>query len=573
MALFDNVDPALAKALEEKEKGARSFREWMSPQPGFLNSMAGKATDAAKFAARGVSYPVKQGANALIQGASYALDPDYERRAKEVNPTEPVLGNIAPFAKSSQQLQDITNQIMMGKNALQINDTISLEKDILSQKDKGVTKSDAFKMLADSKETLDPHAFNMLSLQLEQQYKDNSFIPKVVQDEEIEDLAQRNRNVGSGKGDALGVVAPKKTSSPKEGQLIEGVANNVAMSEFDDIDWFTSDSFASSLTAFGLSMLDGRGLYNSYMSANQMFDQKYAVENRKSYANELLAQGYSKPQIQEWIQTGKSDVLQRYTRGEDQYGSYQEDSSTGKRTYMPKGAEKTTWRDASRNIGGQTIYGQENSLGQFDPYGKDFQGVGGSGGGSGKAPTEAQTKSAAYAARASQALKGFDELYEEATQDMENSYLPDSTIKAFGDVIGQGSEGLAGAMGVRMLESQYPGLAKYRLNAMNMLMPLMRSDSGATIGKAEESKEFLAMIPQPGDKKTGQYQRKMDSFMFRVAEEYGKHPNSGYYKDINNSVLAGDASWVPSSQGLVVVDHVTGNVYRPKEYAKEVLGV
>jgi len=104
----------------------------------------------------------------------------------------------------------------------------------------------------------------------------------------------------------------------------------------------------------------------------------------------------------------------------------------------------------------------------------------------------------------------------------------------------------------------------YRTAGQSFIMPLLRADTGATITIPEELKEMNGGVPKLGASPE-EYKATMDRTLFRVAEEFGKHPETGYYSQINRLVMRGEAQWFPTDKGMAVrfrgVDYFPNDLY------------
>lgn len=73
--------------------------------------------------------------------------------------------------------------------------------------------------------------------------------------------------------------------------------------------WYESQSFNSALLSFGLNMLSGNSLAESFNAAGQMFDEQFAKETREGWRDQLLEAGYDPIEIQAYIDTGDNKAL------------------------------------------------------------------------------------------------------------------------------------------------------------------------------------------------------------------------------------------------------------------------
>ena len=73
--------------------------------------------------------------------------------------------------------------------------------------------------------------------------------------------------------------------------------------------WHESDSFNYALINFGLNLLSGNDLANSFSNASTTFIDMFGREKRGIWAEDLRKQGYDETEIQRYIETGDNKVL------------------------------------------------------------------------------------------------------------------------------------------------------------------------------------------------------------------------------------------------------------------------
>lgn len=138
-------------------------------------------------------------------------------------------------------------------------------------------------------------------------------VPNAAQDP-AGNLAARNANKAAGVGGQTGEINFNKDGevpSPQQAQnmQLDQLGKKTAFNMDDMPEWYESNSFNYGLISFGLNLLSGNDLATSFGAAGEAFSSMYGQERRQMWAQDLMSQGYSPTEVEEYIRTGKSDVL------------------------------------------------------------------------------------------------------------------------------------------------------------------------------------------------------------------------------------------------------------------------
>lgn len=131
----------------------------------------------------------------------------------------------------------------------------------------------------------------------------------------VGNLAARNSNKAAGIGGSSGQInfgegGPKApTVQQQQNMQLDQTGKQQAFSMKDMPAWYESNSFNYGLISFGLNLLSGNDLATSFNAAGQAFGDMYGQERRQAWAQDLISQGYSPTEVEEYVRTGKSDVL------------------------------------------------------------------------------------------------------------------------------------------------------------------------------------------------------------------------------------------------------------------------
>ncbi|WKV17074.1 hypothetical protein [Salmonella phage PKM.Hi.22.6] len=138
-------------------------------------------------------------------------------------------------------------------------------------------------------------------------------VPNAAQDP-AGNLAARNANKAAGVGGQTGEINFNKDGevpSPQQAQnmQLDQLGKKTAFNMDDMPEWYESNSFNYGLISFGLNLLSGNDLATSFGAAGEAFSSMYGQERRQMWAQDLISQGYSPTEVEEYVRTGKSDVL------------------------------------------------------------------------------------------------------------------------------------------------------------------------------------------------------------------------------------------------------------------------
>lgn len=138
-------------------------------------------------------------------------------------------------------------------------------------------------------------------------------VPNAAQDP-AGNLAARNANKAAGVGGTSGEINFNKEGevpSPQQAQnmQLDQLGKKTAFNMDDMPEWYESNSFNYGLISFGLNLLSGNDLATSFGAAGEAFSSMYGQERRQMWAQDLINQGYSPTEVEEYIRTGKSEVL------------------------------------------------------------------------------------------------------------------------------------------------------------------------------------------------------------------------------------------------------------------------
>lgn len=131
----------------------------------------------------------------------------------------------------------------------------------------------------------------------------------------VGNLAAKNSNKSAGVGGTSGQInfgeggpqAP--TVQQVQNMELDQQGKKAAFNMDDMPQWYESQSFNYGLISFGLNLLSGNDLATSFAAAGQAFGDMYGQERRSAWAQDLISQGYTPTEVEEYVRTGKSDVL------------------------------------------------------------------------------------------------------------------------------------------------------------------------------------------------------------------------------------------------------------------------
>lgn len=138
-----------------------------------------------------------------------------------------------------------------------------------------------------------------------------NLVPDATQDP-VGHLAQRNQNIASGVGGTTGQLNPAVPAAPTKADSQNATLDQTgkeAAAPLNKVTWWKSNSFNQGLLAFGLNLLSGNSLAQSFAVGSQIFDQHYGAEQREAWRDDLIKKGYNEQEVQRYIETGDNKVL------------------------------------------------------------------------------------------------------------------------------------------------------------------------------------------------------------------------------------------------------------------------
>lgn len=119
----------------------------------------------------------------------------------------------------------------------------------------------------------------------------------------------RAKGVGGPTGNINFAGPTPPTATQQQNMSLDQVGKQTAFDANKLGPWYKSNSFNYGLISFGLNLLSGNDLATSFGAAGEAFTSMYGQEQRSSWANDLLSQGYSRQEVEEYVRTGDSKVL------------------------------------------------------------------------------------------------------------------------------------------------------------------------------------------------------------------------------------------------------------------------
>ena len=134
----------------------------------------------------------------------------------------------------------------------------------------------------------------------------------VVVDPVNEHLKRQVANKMAGVGDPITgnmPTPPKMDTSKSYTEQLSEAGKQISLDQSKIPAWNESESFNYALVTFGLNLLSGNDLGQSFGLASKSFMDNYGLEKRMMWADDLRKDGYDETEIQTWIQTGDSKDL------------------------------------------------------------------------------------------------------------------------------------------------------------------------------------------------------------------------------------------------------------------------
>ena len=162
----------------------------------------------------------------------------------------------------------------------------------------------------------DPGELKMWGDLVNQMYPDKIDPLEKVKTDQQKAMEHSVANKADGKGDATGNVI---VELPDYSHLDEGeysmtrAAERVATRMETPENWYESDAFNAGLLSFGINLLSGNDLATSFGGATKSFSEHRGVSQRRSYRDEMIADGYEPFAVDQWVQSGNQQGLKKST--------------------------------------------------------------------------------------------------------------------------------------------------------------------------------------------------------------------------------------------------------------------
>ena len=133
----------------------------------------------------------------------------------------------------------------------------------------------------------------------------------IVGDSSVARLQAQVGNRIAGVGDGFGnlPLPPQPEVKQSYAEQMQTIGDRVALDQNAIPDWHESDSFNYALINFGLNLLSGSDLANSFSNASTTFIDMFGKEKRQIWSEDLRKQGYDDTEIERYIETGDNKVL------------------------------------------------------------------------------------------------------------------------------------------------------------------------------------------------------------------------------------------------------------------------
>lgn len=335
-------------------------------------------------------------------------------------------------------------------------------------------------------------------------------------------LAAKNANISEGKGNLYGMVepAPDTTLTDTREAVFKDMGQEMVMETQEDLEpWYKSGTFYRGLVSFGLNLLAGNDIGAAFNNAGQYYDSERGRELREMWRDDLLAKGYDMTEIQEYIDTGKDDVLTDPMEKAQQYqqyqlGQYALGKAQREEQYAPEdraweiedrqikrdeAKENREFKRAQRSeqqqlaslrakvLEGKLAGGQAGQAGQDDPSYGDFDQP------LSKETSDTRRWSNLWNRARGQAISYFDEFGTGSGADID---LIDEMIRDAG--VSESTK-LDDGTWNRMLSKLNPEQRSQIEKQMAVVVPILRGDSGAAISAQEYRTALNTYFGRRGD--------------------------------------------------------------------------
>lgn len=330
----------------------------------------------------------------------------------------------------------------------------------------------------------------------------------------VESLGQLNNNRIKGVGNSVGEVEaptpPIPTAKQAADNELKDIGNKAAFEQTKIPVWYESGSFNMGLLSFGLNLLSGNDLATSFNQASKAFTDMYGSEKRQAWAGDLAAQGYSRAEIEAYIQTGdpkmlkdpmeKQAAIQNIQLGREQIEAAKFKNSPEERARAEEDRQfdkalKVSQLNDSRAARADAAEMRRLNL-------QDRQ----------EARAEKAAAKAAEGEKYSEGKSKAENQYIRGRQGMQNyeaavsGMKEDPYSKNFAGKMYDAAtiEGIFSGNQVKetAARSVNPGLTELVTREREFLAPLLRKDSGAAISASEWKTTGEIYFPRPGDSKT-----------------------------------------------------------------------
>lgn len=410
--------------------------------------------------------------------------------------------------------------------------------------------------------------------QLEAQ-KNGYVAPPKPGDDPVGNLAARNNNKSAGVGGVSGEINFGKESpqAPTVQQMqnmaLDQTGKKAAFNMDDMPQWYESQSFNYGLISFGLNLLSGNDLATSFAAAGSAFSDMYGQERRQTWAQDLISQGYTPTEVEEYIRTGKSDVLTDPMKKQAQQIQMQTNLQQLNNLEYEGSPEMRQYKldqDAfDRNIKVEQL--QDSRAARAESAALRREQMAASAEEREIRRQERADKAAAKGAEYKENLSKAENWYTRARQGYKNY---ENTVKNYGGVDNIYSNNAFGQMTQgAMTDLIFSGSTTKEVAAKKLdekfvttvnrerefLAPLLRKDSGAAISQGEWKTTGEIYFPRPGDTKESIEQKAQS----RVVAMLATNPHaSGELRNVVDQYTIGNVKALKERGGKVYAQSPQG---------------
>lgn len=444
------------------------------------------------------------------------------------------------------------------------------------------------------KRTQDPQELGLVNSELDAAFGVDKNKTGPVSDTNIQAVADKVAAARNGADPTIGTISSELEAKTKldEGaiysQAIDATSEALHAKHITPQNWYESQSFNSSLIRFGLGLLSGEDYATAFSNAAGDYERLSGREKRQAYADELVNEGYDQASVMQWIDDGKANILtkptaksqEKWSYKSDDTGAYQESSLTGKRDYRPAAKAAAGLKTQVVDVDGEKVLFNSQTGERIKTLGgiPTKGGKGGKGGlGSSEgvsglhspfggdpftlpsAGTADERRSGTRGQRAVEAAGGVAGALSATRQELADSKFTSPGIYEghLANIMAE-ADSTSGTYAIEALKKQYPALTQYAAVMNATLNAVMRDDSGAAIGNAEQKKYLASLAPRPTDNPEVSTikQKQMDSAILNITSS----GNSRVYQALSDLKAGVVSNVIITSQGPVVIDN-EGNPY------------